>query len=198
MRHKFIVIEGLDGTGKSTVCQFLAEHFQAQLRSSSSALPSDLRQSVDASGSLEVRFNLYRLGVSIVADEVTRTLARRAVVCDRWIYSTIAYHRALGADVRLADVQSLLDLPDHAFCLLAPDHERRRRMERRARMEAHDELFLDERLAEAVQRELLKAGCTPICTEGRSALKVVDQILEQVQVCSTTRPLKERPLWCQR
>lgn len=112
MRHKFIVVDGLDGTGKSTVCRLLADNLNAALLSSSDVLPGNLRDRVDAEGSLEARFNLYRFGVSMTADLALRLVQDRVVVCDRWIYSTLAYHRALGADLREADVQSLLDLPD--------------------------------------------------------------------------------------
>lgn len=195
MPHVFIAIEGLDGTGKSTVCQLLAKRMSAVLLRSGEAVPASLRAEIDANGSLETRFFMYSFGVASLADQVVNHLQDRTVVVDRWIHSTIAYHRALGSEINQEQFRALLDLPDYAFSLRASTDTRRARMAKRELVLPNDELFMNPRLALEVDRTLMTLGCMPLNVDASTPDEVVDTILGHINAGSRTQCVRARPHW---
>jgi len=107
-KRKFIVIEGLDGSGKSTVTKLLAERFDAQglpCHATSepthspigklihSILCNDVKNIENESIALLFAADRYQHLIS----EILPTLAHSNVICDRYYYSTMAY-QGLCAD----------------------------------------------------------------------------------------------------
>ena len=119
---KFIVIEGVDGTGKSTVTASLAEMLGA--RAIKTPLPPMLEQRryYDEEVSPLARFLFYLNGNIVVSDLVRQLLEDTDVVCDRYLDSTICFHKAMGVDTSFVDFAKLPILkPDHCFCLQADE-----------------------------------------------------------------------------
>jgi thymidylate kinase len=125
-----ISIEGLDGTGKSTVAKLLAHAIGAayvalpppKLQLVSAALFEDLRS--------EARFAYYISGVVAIA-EMGRELP--LIVADRYLASAHAMH--LDVRTPLADALRSLPVPepDLTIYLYAEEETRRRRLQDRNR-----------------------------------------------------------------
>lgn len=97
MDPKWIVIEGLDGVGKSTVVQ----HLQALLPSSvkSPNPPTDIRKYFDAFGQGTIRRSYYFLHNAIVKDFAVQKMNEGVnVITDRYLASTLAYRTIDSGD----------------------------------------------------------------------------------------------------
>ena len=106
---KFILFEGVDGSGKTTLAKKLADRIGGIYYDSPPECIRDLRKSIITSD--EIRLQYYLLGNIIASEEVKRVLQTDHVVCDRYIYSTIADHSIrLGRDINIP--QSLV-FPDY-------------------------------------------------------------------------------------
>ena len=93
-----IVLEGLDGVGKSTAARLLASQLQAvQLRTPPTSL-LHVRSYFDSRP--ELRAGFYETGNFIAAAEMSNALASsRSVVCDRFFASTRAYVLARAGEL---------------------------------------------------------------------------------------------------
>lgn len=109
MRGRFVVVEGIDGSGKSTVAARVVEELARRGRKvvrtrepGGTPLGEKIRTLLlDAKNSEMVPFTelfLYMASRAQLVDEVIRpSLARGMdVVCDRYYYSTAAYQGAAG------------------------------------------------------------------------------------------------------
>ena len=129
----FIVIEGLDGVGKSTVSNALAQAVGAMRLNT----PSDKFKHVRAE--LELAYEGNNLGRQLffastvldVSNEVSRLGGKgHSVVLDRNWLSTQVYHdwKCKGDNFMLSEVESNLLVPDLTVFLELPLAERERRM----------------------------------------------------------------------
>jgi dTMP kinase len=109
MRGRFIVVEGIDGSGKSTMAARVARELSRRGRKvlrtrepGGTLLGEKIRALLlDAKNSEMVPFTelfLYMASRAQLVDEVIRPTLRRGidVVCDRYYYSTAAYQGAAG------------------------------------------------------------------------------------------------------
>ena len=109
MRGRFIVVEGIDGSGKSTMAQHIADELRRRNRPvlrtrepGGTAISEQIRALLlDAKNSAMVPWAelfLFMASRAQLVDEVIRpTLAKGTdVVCDRYYYSTAAYQGAAG------------------------------------------------------------------------------------------------------
>jgi len=106
---KFILFEGIDGSGKTTLAKKLADKVRGVYYDSPPECMRDLRRSIIASD--EIRLQYYLLGNIITSEEIKSIMQTDHVICDRYIYSTIADHSVrLGRDIGIP--QSLV-FPDY-------------------------------------------------------------------------------------
>jgi dTMP kinase len=109
MRGRFIVVEGIDGSGKSTVAARVAEELARRGRKvlrtrepGGTLLGEKIRALLlDAANSEMAPFTelfLFMASRAQLVDELIRPSLRRGidVVCDRYYYSTAAYQGAAG------------------------------------------------------------------------------------------------------
>lgn len=127
----FIVLEGVDGSGKSTqarlLCEFLmSEGYDIVATREPTDGPHGRRiREIAARGRagtpLEEEISLFVDDRREHVREVIRPALKRGavVVCDRYYFSTMAYQGALGADVdalrRLNEVTNRFPLPDRVY-----------------------------------------------------------------------------------
>ncbi len=165
MRGRLIVVEGLDGTGKSTCSKALAARLGAEWTTTPGAEVRAIREQVDDSlGTSRLARQLAY--ASFVAAESTRIAAKlasgRDVVVDRYWATTVAYAGLDPDYVDLTAVESRLVPADVTWFLTLDEAERQRRLRARG-MSAADEETLDtarrRRLTE-LYREALKR---PVC-----------------------------------
>lgn len=103
----FMVLEGLSGSGKTTIGKIVAKRIKGEFyRTPPSLFTGSVRDSIDKCANGSARFLFYLAGVVQASDEISRILVDRSVVCDRYLLTTFCYHRAL-------DVQ--IDIPDSVF-----------------------------------------------------------------------------------
>jgi dTMP kinase len=167
----FIVLEGLDGVGTTTLAERLSQALQARdLRVRLTAEPTDgtfgclLRQHIQHQITLDPQaaslvFTADR--ADHLATVIRPALARgRWVVCDRYLLSTLAYQGAGGVDPETVLAASEgFDVPNVTFFLDAPDDVRAERMSGRGRVDRYEDPALAERLRASYRAavELLRA-----------------------------------------
>jgi dTMP kinase len=190
MRGRFIVVEGIDGSGKTTLAARLAE---ALARSGRRVLrtrePGGTRLGEKIRGLLLDRrhsemvplteFFLYMASRAQLVGQVIRPALRSGidVVCDRYYYSTAAYQGAagrvgVGEVLFVAEKIARFDRPDVVAILdLPPRVARRRAGVRNDRVESKG----------AAYQERVRRGFLKIARRDRRRFRVID----------ATRPLEE-------
>lgn len=92
---QFFVLEGTDLSGKTTIAKLLAHSQNAELLKSPPVPFESIKQYVLENGAPLARFCYFlasNLQISSMAREI---LTKKSVVCDRYLWSTIAYHSAI-------------------------------------------------------------------------------------------------------
>lgn len=128
--HPFIVFEGLSAVGKSKLAEVTSERISGMYYETPSDAFLEFRELIDKSASRKARFLYYLAGVVDASKEIAEILKQQPVVCDRYILTTLCYHRALGLDVHVPDYVNLIE-PDYTFLITCQKEERLRRLHER-------------------------------------------------------------------
>lgn len=116
--YPIIVLEGIDASGKSAVGRRLAILQNGVYLKTPLPPFSDCRSIVDQSNDYAARFFFYLASVISASSLIANQSEKAPVIVDRWIWSTIANHRALGVDTSIVNPENLpLVRPQHAFLL---------------------------------------------------------------------------------
>ncbi|UGT63910.1 AAA family ATPase [Nocardia asteroides] len=128
----FESIEGLPGTGKSTIAPMLADARGAVLVPTVPHFYQPLRRELDAGANVNARMCFFLSALFTAADQIRRYLdAGVPVVVESYFARCLSTHRVYGADV---DVILPRDLPcPVSYQLVCEPHERRKRLAGRAR-----------------------------------------------------------------
>ena len=159
----FIAFDGLDGVGKTTLVQELAQHYGGIALDTPG---TELRPVVDnvltALGNHQTARCLFYAGSALAAGHKARQLAEggQTVFMDRYWLSTIAYARARGVTVNLSDLEAIVPAPDLTILLTLDETERRRRINNRAYDSYDAETFSDE-FRSCVLREMRNTNRRP-------------------------------------
>jgi len=132
MNNVFIVLEGLSGSGKTAVGQIIAKIIGGEFYKTPSLLFDSIRDKIDRQADKSARFLFYLAGVIQSADEISHILTRKSVICDRYLLTTLCYHRAFGIPIDIPDLvfEPLLK-PDYTFLIICKDEIRIERLRRR-------------------------------------------------------------------
>jgi dTMP kinase len=127
-KNKFIVIEGVDGVGKSTVCKILQRYIQDNGGECDLlyGVPDPyfrIAMEVPYVKNVYSRYFFYHASNIATADRVRDILAYTNVVLDRYCYSTFAYHRARGAKIAPPVFTEFGLLEPNLSVLLSVDNE---------------------------------------------------------------------------
>ncbi|XP_041366737.1 UMP-CMP kinase 2, mitochondrial-like [Gigantopelta aegis] len=189
MVYPFVVVEGLDATGKTTLTETLEEKLHAAKYSTPPPSIMHLRKFFDGLPEI-VRKAYYSLGNYIVAIEIAEVCKTRAVIMDRYWHSTTAY--GIANETSCADLppaghnvyqwpEDLLK-PTSILFLSVSESVRRKRLDQRGREMTREErwlgkdTFFRQRLCEAYRR-MENPGCTEIDASG-SVQDVMDAAVD--------------------
>jgi dTMP kinase len=183
MPGRFIVVEGIDGSGKSTVAARVVDDLTRRGRKvlrtrepGGTPLGEKIRALLlDAGNSEMVPFTelfLYMASRAQLVDEVIRPSLRKGidVVCDRYYYSTAAYQGAagrVGIPVVLAVAEKIakFERPDLVALLdVDPAVARRREGIRNDRVESKGLAY----------QKRVRAGFLRLARRDRSRVRVID------------------------
>lgn len=153
----FIVIEGLDGTGKSTITKELASALKAELLNTPDQSLSAARKDIDNAyeGNPYARQLFYASTVVHLSDKIKDLQSQgKNVVLDRYWLSTQVYHswKCSGKHYQLTEVEKHIQTPDFTIYLNLPLAARKLRLGKREGNTTEDNLTLtndiDEKLNE--------------------------------------------------
>lgn len=142
-RNLFVSIDGLSGSGKTTMARHLARELDAHYYKTPAPLFQPIRNAVDSMASPFARYLYYYAGIAQAAVEIQALLNQRSVVCDKYIVTMLAYSRASGLVVE-APGRDLLLRPNITFILVVPASLRMHRMSLRGRIPSPHFLSLEE------------------------------------------------------
>jgi len=175
---KFIVFEGCDGSGKSSCALEFAKQINGIYYKTPPQIFESLRKPIESMQDYNLRFYYYLSGTIYAAHEITELLNNNHVVCDRYIYSTIAYHRALGISVNDNLSQNIIQA-DYTFCLYTKEEEIIKRIGQRENLGVFD-TNLD--FQKKIFQEFNKFPMEFFDTTGLSVQESVEKLLKKVNL----------------
>lgn len=125
--NKLITIEGLSGTGKSTISRLLAEALDALYYKTPPELFEPIREHVERTASPLARHFYFYAGIAQASADISSLLQSRTVICDKYVVTMSAYSRAMGVTVEHPSAGMILQ-PDATFVLEVPDELRLERV----------------------------------------------------------------------
>lgn len=124
-KFPFYVIEGIDGSGKSSLGPLVAESIDASFHEYPIAFKPAINI-IDEKASPEARFMFY-MGYNVQTSHDVSLLAQEGpVVCVRYLYSTMVYHLIKGVNEKMVfDIAKSTPLlrPDIVFFLDVSDQK---------------------------------------------------------------------------
>lgn len=127
----FIVLEGSDGTGKSTLVTQLADRIGGVVYKTPPKKYRKYSDKLHRDAPVAQHYQFYRDAVLDASNEIEELLASgKRVVCDRYWMTTVAYHVVMGAVVDPHDFKNIV-MPDFTVLLVTdPDTQIERILER--------------------------------------------------------------------
>lgn len=116
--NKFIVYEGLDACGKTTLSSLYAKERNSVVHSAVVAESQELRKVIDSYESKESALLFFLMNNFLKSHEVSEALESGDVILDRYIFSTLTYQTImLGEDI----VNSIFNTLNIAEKILLPE-----------------------------------------------------------------------------
>ena len=159
-----IALEGLDGCGKSTLCTHLAANYQYDILPTPLPDLKPFRQVIDAclDPSPLARVSYYTANVHRAGDVAKSHVISRFNRSHRYWLSTRIYGEMQAPEFPYDAHEQILAPMDFTFFLHVPLEERKRRMQLRGHLEAHDRMTLDTDNAQKIRDMYLLYGRNPI------------------------------------
>ena len=172
----FVVVEGLDGVGKTTLAKFLQDKLGYIYMYSIPQKFIDLRHELLASVNAQAKFLFYLSGILAMQDELREHLRQgNRVVMDRYVYTTLAYHQALRIDTKFIPMTEFpIVWPNRCFLLLVSEESRLQRLGKQKKIEPHE---VDTQYMKSAQEALiLMPGMSVIDTSEKTANTVFEEV----------------------
>jgi dTMP kinase len=180
-RKQLVVVEGIDGVGKSTISRALAESLDAVCLSSVCNWARAIAPqfvSINSPSKINTRLLFYLTSISSLLGDIRAALQHSDVILDRYFFSTLAYHRALGSTIQI-DLSDLDFIePDTKILLTASECVRRKRIENRGANGAFDFLVDSQHYRNAILTEFASFRMHEIDTSNKTVEVVVHEILD--------------------
>lgn len=141
--HKFVVLEGLDASGKTTLGEKLSPILGAQFIQTPGEPFLSIQKKV-LTLPLDVQLPFFLAANLYASHNIKEMLATSPVVCARYVYTTLVAHctytgRDLGkVSHELAPFTRNLVMPDHIILVQVSEEEWYRRIQERGPLDAND------------------------------------------------------------
>jgi dTMP kinase len=190
---KLIVVEGLDGVGKTTAIRNLAREVGAEWFSSPIAdIHKETRQAIDEIAFTDplTRFRFYQGANRYDSEYIVEPAieAGKIILLDRYEITTLLAHTALDVDLdpEIEAIESLdwIVPADLTIFLRLSEAERVRRIMKRAESQGLSNLDMDlehQRRLQAMYDQLATKGLVDVDTEGLAIEEVTEKLLTVLQ-----------------
>lgn len=156
-----IAIDGIDGIGKTTICDLLVEEFNGIKIKGVQDLYVD--KLAYASFSIEIKFLYY---VASFCDSVLKARKNnpdKIIFLDKSVYTTIAFHNAFGNKLKIENLFDATIRPDLGIFLSSPNNIwRERLLERESLCWYEQEVVNNKELSVKIENEYKKLGLDEI------------------------------------
>lgn len=183
----FIVIEGLDGSGKSTVAQGLAKTLNGIYYKTPPEEYAPIRFQVDNCGNRDAQLYYYLSSIFFASTQIQQLLnQRKIVVCDRYYHTTIITYKDVLEDTfpdikdNLFNLIKRFQTPDFVFLLTASKEVRAKRMQKRQLISADDLESLDDEIIEQTILNYQRFNLIEISTDNLSKEVVISKIIQKL------------------
>lgn len=180
----FIVFEGVDASGKTTIARLLANHLQATYYATPPREFLLQREQVDLNATADDHYHFYLEGIRQASAEIWELLAEgKTVVGDRYWASTYVYHMVMGSSVLRDDFKGIT-IPDVTVLLTVSSDVQSNRLIYRG-MSAGDRRMINQQddLAREFRRLLIEGEkyLVAIDTSHLTPAEIVSQVLAEIQ-----------------
>ena len=108
--NRFIVYEGLDACGKTTLSSLYAKEKNSIVHSAVVREAQELRTVIDSYQSKESALLFFLLNNFLMSNEVSKALKSNDVILDRYIFSTLAYQSIMFGEDFVKKVFDILNI----------------------------------------------------------------------------------------
>ncbi len=160
-RPKFVVLEGLDGAGKTTAAKLFAKETGAVcMTTPSEALRAHRDVIVESLATQSSRQLFYLSTVEDASERIRLLLGQgRSVVLDRYYLSTQAYAAFRGSNLEVPLLEATLLIPDLTVFVEAPLEVRRARLLKRGFNPFDRETMSEKANARLIREYEARFGC---------------------------------------
>ncbi len=189
---KFIVFEGIDGSGKSTQSKFLANYLNGAytFEPTDNKIGKLIREVLEG----KEKFSKETLALLFAGDriehnkEIINLLNSSYVICDRYVYSSLAYQLTQGINLNyIMEINKFAKIPDVVIYLLVSVENALNRMDNRTNKEIFEKKeFLTKLINNynlIIEKELFrpKLGYIIIDTNNKSIEEVNNEIIKKLE-----------------
>lgn len=155
---KLVVLTALDGVGKDTIAQAIAEQYDCVLMKTPTPPFLPAREAVDelALEHPAVHYLFYLASVVHASNLAKEHLARgQNVLMVRYLLDTVVYHRAMGLPIELAYRTETYDIrkPDLTILLTVDEQTRQQRLHSRGHFSAGDQVIEEGGVSAKIRQE---------------------------------------------
>lgn len=191
MKNKLIVFEGIDGVGKTTLSGLLRDKLVSrgiktirfedieEKNNGFNLIKPFIKKQVSINSSL-----LFYLASAVYKSRlIERLLKHNWVICDRYIYSTLAYHKIRKAGLSpVLDIKKILiRLPDFLFLIKVADNVRLNRIKNRLVNNTYDfKVKTSRNFAGKMEKELEEFKPIIIDNSHSTPMEVTEKIYKAV------------------
>lgn len=174
----FVVIEGMDGVGKTTITKLIAEQLNGTNYKTPPSELNSIRDNIDNSNKHTKFF--YYLSTTYYASDNIRSIIKsgKSVVCDRYYQTTFsAYDDEVVNLVNSEQIIDKLYKPDFCFLLTISEKERLKRLKKRDYLSKDDIESIDNKvLREEQMFKYHQMGMIKIDTTKKTEGDIVNKI----------------------